>query len=97
MLSYGFQPRSCGLMYNMPARETVAGVAVLKFDISNNNLIAGVKAIRSLLAKVRTLLSSITVLRDSIHIGSISPSKTIHFGFSPEKVKSQEINTMQRE
>ncbi len=27
-----------------------------------------------------TLLSSMTVLSDSIHIGSMSPSKTIHFG-----------------
>lgn len=29
-----------------------------------------------------TLLSSITVLSDSIHIGSISPSSTIHLGLS---------------
>lgn len=28
----------------------------------------------------RTLLSSMTVLRDSIHIGSMSPSRTIHLG-----------------
>lgn len=27
-----------------------------------------------------TLLSSITVFNDSIHMGSISPSRTIHFG-----------------
>ena len=27
-----------------------------------------------------TLLSSITVFSDSIHIGSMSPSSTIHFG-----------------
>ena len=31
-----------------------------------------------------TLLSSITVLSDSIHIGSISPSSTIHLGASPD-------------
>ena len=29
-----------------------------------------------------TLLSSMTVLRDSIHMGSMSPSKTIHLGDS---------------
>lgn len=36
-----------------------------------------------------TLLSSITVLRDSIHMGSISPSRTIHLGPSwPTEVSS---------
>lgn len=38
----------------MPARDTVAGVAVRKLDISKINLIEGVRAIRSLLAKVKT-------------------------------------------
>lgn len=42
----------------------------------------GESGIRSLLAKVRTLLSSMTVFRDSIHMGSISPSRTIHLGLS---------------
>ena len=42
----------------------------------------GESGIRSLLARVRTLLSSMTVFNDSIHIGSISPSSTIHFGLS---------------
>lgn len=38
---------------------------------------------------IRTLLSSITVLSDSIHIGSISPSRTIHLGPSwPTEVSS---------
>lgn len=37
----------------------------------------------------RTLLSSITVLRDSIHMGSMSPSRTIHLGPSwPPEVSS---------
>ena len=36
----------------MPARETVAGVAVRRLEISNNNLITGVSAILSLLASV---------------------------------------------
>lgn len=35
-----------------------------------------------------TLLSSITVFRDSIHIGSISPSSTIHLGPSCEMLAS---------
>lgn len=38
----------------MPARETVAGVAVFRFEISNSKRISGVNAIRSLLAKVST-------------------------------------------
>lgn len=103
-------------MYNIPARDTVAGVAVRKLDISNNNRIAGVRAIRSLLAKVKTLnktnllnnianycnfteslnitlLSSITVFKDSIHMGSISPSNTIHFGLSPPKLACSLIST----
>lgn len=37
----------------------------------------------------QTLLSSMTVLSDSIHIGSMSPSKTIHLGPSwPSEVSS---------
>lgn len=52
--TYGFQPRSCGFMYRIPALETVAGVAVLKLDTSNTNLMEGVRAIRSLLARVST-------------------------------------------
>lgn len=58
----------------------VAGVAVFRLEISKSNLISLVSAIRSLLANVRTLLSSITVFNDSIHIGSMSPSRTIHLG-----------------
>ena len=34
----------------------------------------------------KTLLSSITVLRDSIHMGSMSPSNTIHLGLSVVKL-----------
>lgn len=49
-------------------RETVAGVALFKWPTSNNNLISVVNAIRSLLAKVNTLLSSITVFKLSIHL-----------------------------
>ena len=45
------------------------------FLFQNNNL--------SLLASVRILLSSMTVLSDSIHMGSMSPSKRIHLGPSP--------------
>jgi len=38
----------------MPARDTVAGVAVRKLDISKMSRIEGVTAIRSLLASVNT-------------------------------------------
>lgn len=46
----------------------MAGVAVLKFDISNIRRIVGVSAIRSLLANVKILLSSMTVFKLSIHL-----------------------------
>jgi len=29
-IAYGLQPKSCGLIYKIPALDTVAGVAVLK-------------------------------------------------------------------
>lgn len=51
---YGFHPKSCGFKYKMPARDTVAGVAVRKLEISKISRIEGVKAIRSLLANVKT-------------------------------------------
>lgn len=51
---YGFHPRSAGLMYNIPALDTVAGVAVLKWEISNNSLMPDVRAIRSFEARVNT-------------------------------------------
>lgn len=78
--TYGFQPKSDALMKRMPARDTVAGVAVFRCEISNSRRIVGVSGMRSLLASVSTLLSSITVFSDSIHIGSMSPSKMIHLG-----------------
>jgi hypothetical protein len=65
-------------MKRTPPLDTVAGVAFFKFDTSNNNLIEGVKGILSLETRVRTLLSSITVFKDSIHYGSISPSRIDH-------------------
>nr|CAD7257237.1 unnamed protein product [Timema shepardi] len=71
---------------SIPARDTVAGVAVRNDAISKMSRIILVRAMRSLLARVRTLLSSITVLRDSIHMGSMSPSRMIHLGPSPDKV-----------
>lgn len=59
--TYGLQPRSVGLMYRIPARETVAGVAERKLDISNSSRMVGVNAIRSLLASVSTCARSVTV------------------------------------
>lgn len=38
--------------------------------------------------KLRTLLSSMTVFKDSIHIGSMSPSRTIHLGPSWDMLES---------
>uniref|UniRef100_A0A1I8JGD9 CCHC-type domain-containing protein n=1 Tax=Macrostomum lignano TaxID=282301 RepID=A0A1I8JGD9_9PLAT len=78
--TYGFQPRSAGFRYRIPARDTVAGVAVFRWLISNSRRIEGVKGMRSLEASVRILLSSMTVFSDSIHMGSMSPSRTIHLG-----------------
>lgn len=52
--THGFHPRSAGLMYRMPALETVAGVAVLRWLISNTSLMVRFRGIRSLLARVRT-------------------------------------------
>ena len=53
--TYGFHPRSEGLTYRMPARETVAGAAVLTWPISNMSLMEGVRGTRSLLASISTL------------------------------------------
>ena len=53
--TYGFHPRSEGLTYRMPARETVAGVAALTWPISNMSLMEGVRGTRLLLAGVSTL------------------------------------------
>ena len=74
----GFHPISLSLIKRTPALETVAGVAYFKLEISNNNLIEGVKGNLSFDTKVNTLLSSITVFKDSIHSGSMSPSKIDH-------------------
>lgn len=54
--TYGFQPRSCGLIYRMPARETVAGVAVFRCEISNRSLIDIVSGMRSFEASVSTYI-----------------------------------------
>jgi hypothetical protein len=78
LLTNGPHPISDSLIYKTPPLETVAGLAFFKFDTSNNNLIDGVKGILSLDTNVKTLLSSMTVLRDSIHNVSTSPSSTVH-------------------
>ena len=53
--TYGFHPRSEGLTYRMPARETAAGVAALTWLISNMSLMEGVRGTPSLLASISTL------------------------------------------
>lgn len=45
-------------MYKIPARDTVAGVAVLRCEISKSNLMDGFRGIRSLDAKVRICLEN---------------------------------------
>ncbi len=62
----------------MPARETVAGDALFKFSGSNIAFIVPLICTRSPLARVKTLLSSSTVLRFSIQIASTGPSRMIH-------------------
>lgn len=54
------------------------GYACSKYFVQVGRSMTG----RDYLVASITLLSSITVLRDSIHIGSTSPSRTIHFGDS---------------
>ena len=73
-------------MKRIPARDTVAGVAVFKWLISNTNLIRGVKAIRSLLARVNTWkeqthhdnVNNISVLQKSISNKIVLNRWTIH-------------------
>ena len=63
-----------------PARETVAGEALRRCEISKTRRIDALSGMRSLETSVSTLLSSMTVFIDSIHSASISPSSTIHLG-----------------
>lgn len=69
-------------MYRIPALVAVAGVANLRFLISNTSLVWGSTLILSLEGKVSSLLSSMTEFIDSIQLASRSPSKMIHFGSS---------------
>jgi hypothetical protein len=65
--THGFQPKSCGFTKRIPALETVAGVAVLKWCISKRSLIEGVRTTRSLLARVSTCNEQHAVTRDHCH------------------------------
>ena len=65
-------------MKTTPARETVAGDALLRFSASKTSRMEGIIRTRSPFASVRTLLSSSTVLRFSIQTASTGPSTTIH-------------------
>ena len=78
---YGFQPTSESLINRTPPLLTVAGVAFFKWDTSKISLISSVSGILSYETSVKTLLSSMTVFKDSIHSGSTSPSRIIHFYF----------------
>jgi len=57
--------------------ETVAGLACVKWCVSKIKLTLDPNWIRSPFGSVRSLLSSRTELRDSIHLGSMSPSQMI--------------------
>ena len=61
----------------MPIRETVAGDAYYKSDVSNMKFTLVPNEIRSPVGRVKRWLSSKTEFRDSIHSGSMSPSQII--------------------
>mmetsp|Transcript_17846 Transcript_17846/g.51940 ORF Transcript_17846/g.51940 Transcript_17846/m.51940 type:complete len:256 (-) Transcript_17846:49-816(-) len=62
----------------MPARDTVAGEALRRSSTSKLSVTFGLSiGMRSLFARVRILLSSMTVLRFSIQMASTGPSSTI--------------------
>ena len=78
----GAHPRSLALTKMTPARETVAGDALRRSSTSICSVTFGRSiGMRSLLARVRILLSSITVFMFSIHIASTGPSSTSHVKF----------------
>jgi len=77
VLMSGLQKRSVGETKIIPHLDTVAGEALLRFSTSNTILVLSDIGILSLLARVRILLSSSTVLRFSIQIASTGPSQTI--------------------
>mmetsp|Transcript_29254 Transcript_29254/g.72343 ORF Transcript_29254/g.72343 Transcript_29254/m.72343 type:complete len:245 (+) Transcript_29254:3147-3881(+) len=79
----------------MPARDTVAGDALLRFSGSNIAFMVPDICTRSPLASVSTLLSSSTVLRFSIQMASTGPSSTIHvlFFFSLAARRHSTANT----
>mmetsp|Transcript_29952 Transcript_29952/g.85603 ORF Transcript_29952/g.85603 Transcript_29952/m.85603 type:complete len:216 (+) Transcript_29952:1599-2246(+) len=82
----GCHPRSLALTKMIPARETVAGEAFRKFSTSKTILQLSVMGMRSLLARVRILLSSSTVLRFSIQMASTGPSQMIHDVYFSERL-----------
>mmetsp|Transcript_25091 Transcript_25091/g.29682 ORF Transcript_25091/g.29682 Transcript_25091/m.29682 type:complete len:207 (-) Transcript_25091:5748-6368(-) len=73
---------SSALIYKIPARLTVAGVAYFKSRISKIIFIFSFSGILSFEGNVKILLSSITEFIDSIQFASKSPSNIIHFGLS---------------
>lgn len=69
----------------IPILEMVAGEAQLKSWVSNRKFTFGPNWILSPDGMVRSLLSSSTEFRDSIHSGSISPSQIIQDWISIDK------------
>jgi len=87
----GCQPTSLSFRKRTPARETVAGEALRRWDISNMSRIGADSGMRSFETRVSTLLSSITVFIDSIHSASMSPSSMTHLGAAEGDLEKSRI------
>jgi len=74
-----YLPKFLKKQIKIPALETVAGVVNFKNLISKIIFMCGFKGILSFEASVKSLLSSMTELIDSIQFASKSPSRILHF------------------
>lgn len=61
----------------MPILDTVAGEAYTRESVSKMKQVVDAKLIRYPVGRVRMWLSSKTLFNDSIHSGSMSPSRMI--------------------
>ena len=85
---YGAYPRFFGSTYTIPHLEIVAGDAYYRSATSKSIAQWESKRIRSLLAKVKILLSSMTEFMFSTQTASTSPSYTIHLRSSFPSTRS---------
>lgn len=74
----------------IPARLTVAGDALARCSTSKSSFMCEAIGTRSPLAKVKTRLSSRTVLRFSIQMASTGPSRTIQTEVGVVEVEEEE-------